>query len=286
MSSSSDEEDQPVKAKRVVSSTTSGRNSKATTPTAAAKSNGGAVKRKAAIANSSDEDIKPAKKRASLGGGASKRTGKGKAKIESDGYEDDDDGDALAKDEQDDDEEEMSPSSEDERPKKKPAAAAAKKASPAKKPPSKAGTSIAKGKAKAEHDGDEDMEEAKPAAKKWVPGQQRAGPSNPGSKVIPEGAPNCLGGLTIVFTGELESLGRDEATSLAKRYGAWVLFSIRGLFRLMFVHPLSKVTTSVSSKTNYVVLGTDAGPKKLETIKKNKIPTLDEDGFLRLIDTR
>lgn len=48
----------------------------------------------------------------------------------------------------------------------------------------------------------------------------------------------------------------------------------------------SKVTTSVSSKTSYVVLGADAGPKKLDMIKKNKIKTLDEDGFLNLIATR
>lgn len=48
----------------------------------------------------------------------------------------------------------------------------------------------------------------------------------------------------------------------------------------------SKVTQSVSSKTSYVVLGADAGPKKLDMIKKNKISTLDEDGFLNLIGTR
>jgi replication factor C subunit 1 len=47
-----------------------------------------------------------------------------------------------------------------------------------------------------------------------------AGPRAPGSKEIPEGVPGCLEGLTFVFTGELESLGRDDATELAKRYGA------------------------------------------------------------------
>jgi replication factor C subunit 1 len=47
---------------------------------------------------------------------------------------------------------------------------------------------------------------------------KKAGPSNPGSKEIPEGAPDCLAGLTFVFTGELESLGREEAIELAKRY--------------------------------------------------------------------
>lgn len=41
-----------------------------------------------------------------------------------------------------------------------------------------------------------------------------------------------------------------------------------------------------SSRTDYVVLGEDAGPAKLAAIKKNKIQTLDEDGFLELIATR
>ena len=54
----------------------------------------------------------------------------------------------------------------------------------------------------------------------------------------------------------------------------------------MFVRLGSRVTTAVSSKTSYVVLGLDAGPKKLEMIKKNKIKTLTEDDFLNLIATR
>ena len=41
-----------------------------------------------------------------------------------------------------------------------------------------------------------------------------------------------------------------------------------------------------SSKTSYVVLGADAGPSKLKAIEKNKLKTLDEDGFLNLIATR
>lgn len=71
----------------------------------------------------------------------------------------------------------------------------------------------------------------------------------------------------MVFTGELDSLSREEATNLAKRYGA-------------------KVTTSLSSKTSYVVLGGEPGPKKVETIEKNNIATLDEDQFLDLIRNR
>lgn len=48
----------------------------------------------------------------------------------------------------------------------------------------------------------------------------------------------------------------------------------------------SRVVLQPSSKTSYVVLGADAGPKKLEAIKKNNLKTLDEDGFLNLIATR
>jgi replication factor C subunit 1 len=50
--------------------------------------------------------------------------------------------------------------------------------------------------------------------------RRAAGPAAPGSKDIPDGAPNCLAGLTLVFTGELQSLSREEAQDLAKKYGA------------------------------------------------------------------
>ena len=47
-----------------------------------------------------------------------------------------------------------------------------------------------------------------------------AGPGAPGSKAIPEPlSPDCLAGLSFVFTGELSSLSRDEAVDLAKKYG-------------------------------------------------------------------
>ncbi|KAL9038003.1 MAG: hypothetical protein Q9214_005455, partial [Letrouitia sp. 1 TL-2023] len=85
-----------------------------------------------------------------------------------------------------------------------------------------------------------------------------------GSIEIPEGAENCLAGLSFVFTGLLDALGRDEGQELVRRYGG-------------------KVTTGPSSKTSYVVLGTDAGPKKLETIEKFKLKTINEVGLFELI---
>ncbi|KAL8863276.1 MAG: hypothetical protein Q9178_000651 [Gyalolechia marmorata] len=85
-----------------------------------------------------------------------------------------------------------------------------------------------------------------------------------GSVEIPTGAENCLAGLTFVFTGILEALGREEGQELVKRYGG-------------------KTTTAPSSKTSYVVLGNDAGPKKLETIQKFGLKTINEHGLFELI---
>jgi replication factor C subunit 1 len=85
-----------------------------------------------------------------------------------------------------------------------------------------------------------------------------------GTKEIPTGAENCLAGLAFVFTGILDTLDRDSGIELVKRYGG-------------------KVTGAPSSKTSYVVLGNDAGPKKLETIAKFKLKTINEDGLFALI---
>ena len=87
---------------------------------------------------------------------------------------------------------------------------------------------------------------------------------NAGTREIPEGAENCLTGLSFVFTGLLDALGREEGQDLVKRYGG-------------------KVTTAPSSKTSYVVLGADAGPKKLETIAKFNLKAINEDGLFDLI---
>lgn len=48
----------------------------------------------------------------------------------------------------------------------------------------------------------------------------------------------------------------------------------------------SRVVGQPSSKTDYVVLGDNAGSSKLAAIKKHKLKTLSEDEFLDLIATR
>ncbi|KAI0861416.1 DNA replication factor C, large subunit [Xylaria cubensis] len=81
---------------------------------------------------------------------------------------------------------------------------------------------------------------------------------------LPIGEPDCLAGLTFVFTGQLTLIAREEAQALVKRHGG-------------------KVTGAPSSKTSYVVLGDDAGPSKLTKIREHKIKTINEEGLFELI---
>jgi len=46
------------------------------------------------------------------------------------------------------------------------------------------------------------------------------------------------------------------------------------------------VTTSVSSKTSYVIVGLDPGASKMDKITQHKIRTVDEDQFYDMIRTR
>ena len=110
-----------------------------------------------------------------------------------------------------------------------------------------------------------------------------AGPSNPGSKAVPPAAaPDCLAGLSFVFTGELSSFSREDAIDIAKRFCG----SVNHVSVMPRSHRFSRVVGQPSSKTDYVVLGDNAGPSKLAAIKKHNLKILSEDEFLNLIATR
>jgi len=74
---------------------------------------------------------------------------------------------------------------------------------------------------------------------------------------------SAIAGKTVVFTGSLEKMTRDEAKAKAERLGA-------------------KVSGSVSKKTDYVVAGPGAGSKLAEA-KKHGVAVLTEDEWLKLV---
>jgi DNA ligase (NAD+) len=76
-------------------------------------------------------------------------------------------------------------------------------------------------------------------------------------------APKPLAGKTIVLTGSLPTLSRDEAKDMLEAAGA-------------------KVAGSVSKKTDYVIAGAEAG-SKLDKARELGVTVLDEDGLKRLV---
>lgn len=75
--------------------------------------------------------------------------------------------------------------------------------------------------------------------------------------------PKPLSGKTVVLTGTLPTLSRDEAKEMLEAAGA-------------------KVAGSVSKKTDYVVAGAEAG-SKLDKARELGVTVLDEDGLRRLL---
>jgi DNA ligase (NAD+) len=72
-----------------------------------------------------------------------------------------------------------------------------------------------------------------------------------------------VAGKTVVFTGALEQMTRDEAKAMAERLGA-------------------KVAGSVSKKTDLVVAGPGAG-SKLDRAREAGVEVVDEDGWFALV---
>jgi DNA ligase (NAD+) len=76
----------------------------------------------------------------------------------------------------------------------------------------------------------------------------------------------ALEGLTFVFTGELEGYTRKEAEEKVESLGG-------------------KATASVSSNTDYLVVGKEPG-SKLDEAKKNEVKILNEKEFEQLLEER
>jgi DNA ligase (NAD+) len=74
---------------------------------------------------------------------------------------------------------------------------------------------------------------------------------------------SAISGKTVVFSGSLERMTRDEAKANAERLGA-------------------KAASSVSKKTDYLIAGPGAG-SKLADAKKHGVTVLTEDEWLKLV---
>ncbi len=73
-----------------------------------------------------------------------------------------------------------------------------------------------------------------------------------------------LDGLTFVFTGSLDGLTRGDAQELVERHGG-------------------SATSSVSSNTDYLVVGDDPGQSKRSAADEHDVPTLDQSEFEQLL---
>jgi DNA ligase (NAD+) len=80
----------------------------------------------------------------------------------------------------------------------------------------------------------------------------------------PAGEEGPLSGKTVVITGTLANLTREEATARIEAAGG-------------------KVTGSVSKKTDYVVAGEDPGASKFKKAQELGTPILDEAGLLEVL---
>lgn len=80
-------------------------------------------------------------------------------------------------------------------------------------------------------------------------------------------AADALEGLRVAFTGGLDSMTRDEAETLIERHGG-------------------RATSSVSSRTDYLVVGDNPGQRKRDDAAEHDVEQLDEDAFFDLLAER
>jgi DNA ligase (NAD+) len=76
--------------------------------------------------------------------------------------------------------------------------------------------------------------------------------------------PDLLNGLTFVITGTLPSLSRSEAKSFIERHGG-------------------RVTGAVSTKTDYLLCGENAG-SKLNKAQQLGVPVIDQDALIDMVE--
>ena len=95
---------------------------------------------------------------------------------------------------------------------------------------------------------------------------RRAGLNFTGPEPVEPTDAQTLAGRSVVVTGTLDGFSREEAEAAIKARGG-------------------KATGSVSKNTYAVVLGASPGANKVTKAEQLGVPTLDEAGFVRLLET-
>jgi DNA ligase (NAD+) len=82
---------------------------------------------------------------------------------------------------------------------------------------------------------------------------------------VPEVVVGVFAGKTVVLTGKLSHYTREDAAELIRKYGG-------------------KISESISSKTDYVLVGEEPG-SKLAKAKALSIPLLSEADFIKMVES-
>ncbi|CAJ2503526.1 Uu.00g109200.m01.CDS01 [Anthostomella pinea] len=124
-------------------------------------------------------------------------------------------------------------------------------------------TQPAKGKRAIKSDPDE--EAPRPSKKRAAaPSNTAVKHAKTGRKVIPQGQPDCLAGLKLLFTGTFDNMDRKTSVATAMKYGAEVISKLED--------------------TDYIVIGTRAGPNKLREINEKELETISEEEFFQILE--
>jgi DNA ligase (NAD+) len=81
-----------------------------------------------------------------------------------------------------------------------------------------------------------------------------------------EAGSDLLTGISVVVTGTLETMSREEAEAAVVARGG-------------------KATSGVSKKTSYLIAGANPGASKVTKAAEAGVPTIDEAAFLQLLET-
>jgi len=92
----------------------------------------------------------------------------------------------------------------------------------------------------------------------------REPPAEKGMHPLPIGKPGCLNDLTFSISGVLRSLETDEVSDLIKSYDG-------------------RITSAVSNKTSFLILGEDGGKLKIDAAAKHGTKLIDEQQLFDMI---